>query len=188
MKKQPMEGYNPLIVFQPAGCRGRFPRRTTLAEASALFGVPLQMPCGENGVCGKCKVRIEDGPCEALGITSSRDGLVQAEQSDFIGAEESAAGVFLACRSMVMNDVLVFVPEESRAGESEICKEARNIPILYDPAVKNYFLTVHPSTLSDPTPDFERIAKEIERQYGLRKLQIDLHALRDLPFALRTGE
>jgi ferredoxin len=72
--------------------QGPVPQGSILAEASALFGVPLQMPCGGNGIYGKCKVRIEEGPCEALGITSSRNGLVQAE-SDFIGAEESAAGV-----------------------------------------------------------------------------------------------
>ena len=182
-----MEDRKPQVIFQPSGCRGEVPRGTNLAEASVLLGVSLQTPCGGNGLCGKCKVHIEEGPSEVLGINSSRQSVLQAECPECISPQDAAAGFVLACRSRILEDVLVFVPEESRAGAVVISKEARDIPIRHDPAVKSYSLQVAPPSLDDPTPDFERVAREIEKKYHLNDLKIDLFALRDLPSVLREG-
>ncbi len=158
-----------------------------MAEASVLLGVSLQTPCGGNGLCGKCKVQIEEGSAEVLGIHSSRLSVFQPESPDCMSPQDASAGFVLACRARVLEDVLVFVPEESRAGEVVVSKEARDIPIRHDPAVKSYFVQVAPPALDDPTSDFERVTREVERQYHLHDLQIDLFALRDLPSVLREG-
>jgi uncharacterized 2Fe-2S/4Fe-4S cluster protein (DUF4445 family) len=84
--------------------------------------------------------------------------------------------------------VLVFVPEESRAGKQIVSKAARDIYIEHDPAVRIYHVQVDKPTFEEPTGDFERACKALEREYGVTGLHADIFALRTLPTALREGD
>ncbi|NIQ88429.1 MAG: 2Fe-2S iron-sulfur cluster binding domain-containing protein, partial [Phycisphaerae bacterium] len=59
-----------MVIFQPSGRRGEVPKGTNVLEASRLLGVDIEALCGEKKVCGKCKVRIEEGRFEKYGIES----------------------------------------------------------------------------------------------------------------------
>ncbi len=178
------------VIFQPSGRRGEVPKDITLIEASRLLGVDIEALCGEKKKCGKCKVRIEEGFFEKFGIRSSMEHVTpwQEEEEKFVSSKEKAEGYRLACCAKVLGDVLVFVPEESRAGKQVVSKAARPINVAWDPAVKLYYVEVEPPTFEEPTGDFERICRELERRYGLKDLNIDLLALRELPTALRNGK
>ena len=54
----------------------------------------------------------------------------------------------------IEDDILVFVPEESRAGKQVVSKAARDIHIDHDPAVKIYYVEVDPPTFEEPTGGF----------------------------------
>lgn len=178
------------VIFQPSGSRGEVPKGVTLIEASRLLGVDIESLCGEKKVCGKCKIRIEEGRFEKFGIESKTSHVSpwQEEEEKYINDEERESGYRLGCVTKVEGDVLVFVPEESRAGKQVVSKAARDIHIEHDPAVKIFYLEVDPPTFEDPTGDFERICRELEKEYGLKDLNIDIHALRQLPGALRDGD
>ena len=178
-----------MVIFQPSGRRGEVEKGITLIEASRLLGVDIESLCGEKKVCGKCVVKIEEGSFEKYGIQSSGSHLSpwQEEEEKYINGERREAGYRLGCVSKVEGDVLVFVPEESRAGKQVVSKAARDIQIEYDPAVKSYYVEVEKPTFEEPTGDFERICRELEKQYGLKNLKTDLYALRELPVALREG-
>jgi uncharacterized 2Fe-2S/4Fe-4S cluster protein (DUF4445 family) len=184
-----MEDKNPIVIFQPSGRRGPVPKGVTLIEASRLLGVDIEALCGEKKVCGKCKVRIEEGLFEKYGIESKKTHVSpwQEEEDKFITADQKESGHRLGCVAKVEGDVLVFVPEESRAGKQVVSKAARDIPITWDPAVRSYYVEVDKPTFEEPTADFERICRGLEREYGVRNLSIDIHALRQLPTALRDG-
>lgn len=184
-----MEDNKAMVIFQPSGRRGRVEKGVTLIEASRLLGVDIEALCGEKKVCGKCKVRIEKGFFEKFGIESDMSHVSpwQQEEEKFINAEGREAGYRLGCVAKVEGDVLVFVPEESRAGKQVVSKAARDIHIEHDPAVKIYYVEVDPPTFEEPTADFERVCRELERQFGLKELTVDLFALRQLPTALRDG-
>jgi len=179
-----------MVIFQPSGRRGEVPKGTTIIEASRLLGVDIEALCGEKKVCGKCVVRIEDGHFEKYGIQSSMSHVSpwQEEEEKFVNAERREKGFRLGCVATVEDDILVFVPEESRAGKQVVSKAARDIFIDHDPAVKLYHVKVDPPSFEEPTGDFERICRGIERDYGLNNLTIDLFALRQLPDALRNGK
>jgi uncharacterized 2Fe-2S/4Fe-4S cluster protein (DUF4445 family) len=179
-----------MVIFQPSGRRGEVPRGTTLIEASRLLGVDIEALCGEKKVCGKCKVRIEEGHFEKFGIDSKRSNVSgwQVEEDKYINAEGRAAGFRLGCVTKVEGDLLVFVPEESRAGKQVVSKAARPMHIDHNPAVKTYYVEVDKPTFEEPTGDFERVGRELERQFGLTNLKIDLLVLRQLPRALRDGD
>ena len=179
-----------MVIFQPSGRRGEVPKGVTLIEASRLLGVDIEALCGEKKVCGKCVVRIEEGHFEKYNVQSSMAHVSpwqEDEERQFINAERQAKGFRLGCVTKVEGDVLVFVPEESRAGKQVVSKAARDIHIEHDPAVKTYFVEVDKPTFEDPLGDFERICKGLEREYGIKDLTIDIFTLRRLPDALREG-
>jgi uncharacterized 2Fe-2S/4Fe-4S cluster protein (DUF4445 family) len=178
------------IIFQPSGRRGEVDRGETLIEASRQLGVDIEALCGENKVCGKCKVRIEEGFFEKFGIHSSKTNVSewQEEEEKFINQTQREEGYRLGCCAKVLGDVLIFVPEESRAGKQVVSKAARDIHIDWNPAVKHYYVEVVEPTFEEPTADFERILEELNRQYGLTNLTVDYFALKTLPTRLRDSE
>jgi len=178
------------VIFQPSGRRGEVERGTNIIEASRQIGVDIEALCGEKKVCGKCKVRIEQGSFEKFGIVSSLDHLSawQKEEGKFIGATEREQGYRLGCVAKLNGDALVFVPEESRAGKQVVSKAAREIPIQWDPAVRVYTVSLTPPTFEDPLGDFERLCAALKKEHGLESLNADLFTLRSLPAALRQGD
>ncbi len=179
-----------MVIFQPSGRRGAVPLGISVVEASRLLGVDIEAPCGETQVCGKCKIRIEEGEFEKYGIESRafHAGAWQDSESASIGAEEKQAGYRLGCVATVQGDLLVFVPEASRAGKQVVSKAARQIQIDLDPAIKHYFIAVKEPSLEDSTADLERVLEALENQHGLSALSCDIFALRSLPRSLRGGD
>jgi len=185
-----MDDKRPAVIFQPSGRRGRVPRGTTIIEASRLLGVDIESLCGEKKVCGKCIVRIEEGYFAKYDINSSRKNVTswQEEEGRFINEQRKQEGYRLGCAARIEGDVLIFVPEESRAGKQVVSKAARDIHIERDPAVKLYYVELDAPSFEDPTGDFERLRAALKVQYGLDDLKTDLHALRRLPLVLREGD
>ncbi len=178
-----------MVIFQPSARRGLVDEGTNLIEASRQLGVDIEALCGEKKVCGKCKVRIEEGSYEKFAITSSRShaSAWQEEEDKFFTPAQKEEGYRLACVAKVQGDMLVFVPEEARAGKQVVSKAARDIHIDWNPAVKQYHVQVIPPTFEEPAGDFERICAELERNYGLKDLNIDWPTLRKLPRRQRDG-
>ena len=179
-----------MVIFQPSGRRGEVPKGITVIEASRLLGVDIEALCGEKKVCGKCVVRIEEGDFQKYNVQSSLSHVSawQEEEEKFINDERREKGFRLGCVAQVEGDILVFVPEESRAGKQVESKAARDIHIDHDPAVKLYHVKVEEPTFEEPTGDFERVCRQLEKEFGLKNLTTDIFALRQLPTALRDGD
>ena len=58
------------VIFQPSGSRGEVEDGKTILEAAQSLGVDIEALCGNKKVCGKCKVRIEEGYFEKDNIES----------------------------------------------------------------------------------------------------------------------
>lgn len=174
------------MAFEPAGLQGYVTRGINLVEASRLLKADIEALCGENRVCGKCKVRIKQGQVQGTGLLSSRDHVTpwEKEEARFITQAEKAEGFRLACTARLLDDVAVFVPEESRAAKAVVSKAAGEIHTDWDPAVRLYSVTLALPALEKPLCDMERLAAALETQHGLRNLDIDLAALRELPSAI----
>ncbi|MBW2310006.1 MAG: DUF4445 domain-containing protein [Deltaproteobacteria bacterium] len=177
------------VIFQPSGRRGEVQKGISIIEASRQLGVDIETLCGEKRVCGKCKIRIEEGYFEKFGIRSSRDHVSewQQEEEKFISPEQREAGYRLGCCAEIQGDLLVFVPEESRAGKQVVSKAARDIPIEWDPAVKYYCVEVQEPTFDRPTGDLERLLEQLSEGHGLNDLTIDYPCLKSLSDRLREA-
>ncbi len=179
------------VIFQPSGSRGEVPKGINLIEASRLLGVDIEALCGEKKVCGKCIVRVEEGNFEKYGVVSGLQHTSpwQPEvEAKFINAENQAKGYRLGCVAKVEGDLLIFVPEESRAGKQVVSKAARDIKIDWDPAVRLYYVQLVKPTFEDCLGDFERVCLALTREYGLPEvLNVDIQTLRQLPAILREA-
>jgi len=69
-------------------------------------GTKIESLCGGRGICGKCKVVIEEG-------AENLSKLTNAEKSK-LSDKEISRGYRLACCSLANGDLTVRVPEESR--------------------------------------------------------------------------
>jgi uncharacterized 2Fe-2S/4Fe-4S cluster protein (DUF4445 family) len=183
-------GEKSMVIFQPSGRRGYVEKGRTLKEASVALGVDIEGICSEKAICGKCKVRVEEGIFEKYGIESSRDHLSPMGPSErkFISLQQEQAGYRLACQAHVLDNIVIFVPEESRMGKQVVRKAASEIRIDLKPAVKKHYVELTPATLEDPRGDWERLEAGLENGYGLKGLTIDYQVLRTLQEMVRLGE
>ena len=177
------------VIFQPSGRRGEIPEGKTVLEASRSLGVGIDSVCGGKKSCGKCRIRIDSGILDRLGITSLPDHLspFTEEEGKLIGEKERAEGFRLACAAIIRGDVLIFVPEESRTGRQVVRKEASEKTISLNPSVRLFSVTLPPPTLNDPQGDYERLVAALAERFGLQRPEIDYPALLGLPAALRQG-
>jgi uncharacterized 2Fe-2S/4Fe-4S cluster protein (DUF4445 family) len=168
-----MSSKTAMVIFQPSGRRGRVPLGVSIVEASRRLGVDIEAPCGEKQVCGKCKIRIEQGSFQKPNIESSylHAGPWQSGEEKYISPEEKEKGYRMGCVATVEGDLLIFVPEAARAGKQVVSKAPRSLDITINPAVKH-----------------ERLCATLEKQYDLKSLRIDLSVLRTLHDTLHTGE
>ena len=81
--------------------------RDNLLELARRAGIDIDAPCGANGVCGKCLVRVVSGD-------------VTSEPSRHIGDEAYAAGWRLACCSAIDGDALIEVPASASSFKTGI--------------------------------------------------------------------
>ncbi len=178
-----------MVIFQPSGRRGDVEEGKTLLEAAQSLGVDIEGLCGRKKVCGKCKVRIEEGYFEKDNLDSGMKHLsaLSEDEKKHIKPEDGPQ-IRLACTAEIYGDVKVFVPERSRAGKQVVRKAAKELSIALDPAVKKYNIDLVPPTLEDMTTgDYERVLKFLEDDYGLKDLTFDYLVLKDLQDVLRKG-
>lgn len=178
------------IIFQPSGRRGEIEEGKTLLEAARSLGVDIESLCGTKKVCGKCKVRIEEGYFEKDNIESGMSHLspLTEDEKKHIKPEDGP-GMRLACTAEIQGDLKVFVPERSRAGKQVVRKAAKELSIALDPAVKKYNIDLVAPTLHDMTTgDYERVLKFLEEDYGLKNLTFDYSVLKGLQDTLRKGQ
>jgi len=165
------------VIFQPSGRRGEILEGKTILEASRELGAEIESVCGGARVCGKCKVKLEKGNLSPFSV----------EEGKFISEEEAVQGYRLGCTAQILGDVLIFIPEESRAGKQVVRKEATERFIELNPAVSLHYVEIPPPTFHDPMGDFDRLKKTLHENYNLDILTIDYPPLLYLPKVLRQG-
>jgi uncharacterized 2Fe-2S/4Fe-4S cluster protein (DUF4445 family) len=91
---------NHKIIFLPHNTQIEVPSGTSIIQAALDAGVHINASCGGEGVCGKCRVRIEAGAVDG-GVTEK------------LSAEDVQKGYRLACQAVAAGDLTVRIPVES---------------------------------------------------------------------------
>lgn len=186
---------NAAVIFQPSGFRGKISKGKTVLEAAQELGDNIESLCGGKGICGKCKILISEGHYPKYGVDSRRKNLSnwRKTEADFIDNKQRTEGYRLACCAAIKGDVLVFVPEESRAAKQVISKRIHPISVPYDPIIEKYHMIMDPPSAADTRGDLDRLLEVLATHYGLKNIgcnigtinHFDIEVLRDLPSRLR---
>lgn len=170
---------NIVIKFYPRGKEKTVRKGTSLLDAVRQTGIKIESLCGGRGICGKCKVVIEEGAENLSELTS-------AEKSKLSG-EEISQGYRLACCSLVNGDLTVRVPEESRGGTQRVLIEGVETFFEIDPVVEKIFLKLPKPSLQDRRSDFERLRDCLKEEYGLGEIGMVYSVMKQLPSILRKS-
>ncbi|MCA9918868.1 MAG: DUF4445 domain-containing protein, partial [Anaerolineales bacterium] len=179
----------PLVIFMPSGRRGHVPAGTLVLEAARQLGVEIESICGGRLTCNKCRIRVEDGQFAKHGITSASSHLSPASEEETRLLEKlESLDCRLSCNARIVDDALIFVPEESRAHKQVVRKAATDRVIELFPAVRQVFVEVDNAELGEHRGDWGRLQDALAAKWDLHDLTIDLPVLRDLQANLRSGK
>ncbi len=189
MTHQPKAEQTPLTIFMPSGRRGRVEAGQSLLDAARRLGVEIESICGGRLTCGKCRVQLETGQFQKHGIVSETSHLSPSSEAERLLLEKLGdPDGRMACSAQVQGDVLIIVPEESRAQKQVIRKSATERVIHINPAVRKVYVEVDEAELGEHRGDWGRLQVALAEQWNLENLGIDLLALRRLQMVLRQGK
>lgn len=167
------------VTFGTAVTPVMVPTGTLLTEAARRAGLDIAQPCGGQGRCGRCAVRVQGGA-------------VRRRSTLRLSAADVAQGYALACQAVVEGDVAVSVPPPEAAERhlsTDLTAVDVAVPLGYDPhhdqTLRRLCLTIPPPTLQDQTDDWRRLHNELCQQTGLSGFQISLPLLQCLGGVLR---
>ena len=178
------------VTFLPVARTVEVEDGESLLIAARQAGIHINASCGGSGVCGKCRVILEQGEVE--------DG-----RSEKLTAEEYQAGFRQACIGLVRNDITIRIPPESgltggvltldvpvrhraRMHIFEV-EELRQEGVFAPPVEKLVMELNNPSSV-DNMSDAGRIVQGLHDQYNERRLIMTLPVLRKIPRALRDKD
>ncbi len=177
------------VTFKPYDITVDVEDGENLLRAALRAGVHINASCGGEGVCGKCRVILEEGE-------------VECPESSLLTQEECGLGYRQACQCLIKSDIVVRIPPESLLDKKTITRRRTGISLrpspinvaalkedgLYNPAFQKKFLQLPPATLTDNVCDLSRLEQGIGRQYGLRNLTLDFLLTRKLARTLRQED
>jgi uncharacterized 2Fe-2S/4Fe-4S cluster protein (DUF4445 family) len=177
------------IKFLPHNNSVKVEENESLIRAAMEAGVHINASCGGTGVCGKCRVLIEEGEVEG-GV------------SEHLSPEDREQGYRLACLSTITSDIVVRIPVESQVDTSRLNLKAvsrytakamyANIDELREdglfiPPVEKIYLELDPATEGDNQADVARIINNLRLKHGEHRLTMGLRLIRKVPDIIRQG-
>jgi len=177
------------ILFLPHNVKINVEHGENLIRAAMEAGVHINASCGGEGVCGKCRVILEEGNVEG-GITEK------------LSKEDLAKGYRQACLASVEGDLVVRIPIESEVDVSvlnlqkppkrtariwEMNLEELKEKGLFVPPVEKKYLELPEPTAQDNLPDVTRLVSFLKAKYDEHRLVVQLPVIRKIPDVLREG-
>jgi uncharacterized 2Fe-2S/4Fe-4S cluster protein (DUF4445 family) len=175
------------VVFLPYETKITVADGETIIHAALEAGVHINASCGGEGVCGKCRVLIEEGTVEG-GI------------SEKISREDRDKGYRLACQAVVKNDLVVRIPVESAldagalrrhmtprktAHIREMNFEELKEKGLFVPPVEKIFVKLSEPTAQDNLADITRLISYLKANHDEHRLDVALSVIRKIPDVIR---
>ncbi len=158
-----------------------------LLRVAMEAGVHVNASCGGEGICGKCRVIVEDGAVEG-GITEK------------LSEGDIKKGYRQACLSNVISDLVIRIPVESAIDASVLNislsprKTARIKEVnlqelrekgLFVPPVEKRYLELPEPTAQDNLPDVSRLVSYLKAKYDEHRLLVELPVIRKVPDIFR---
>jgi len=175
------------ILFLPHNRKITVEHGENLIRAAMEAGVHINASCGGEGVCGKCRVVIEDGNVEG-GVTEKLD------------RDDIEKGYRQACLSDVVGDLVVRIPIDSEVDASVLnlqktprrtariwemnLEELKDRGLFMPPMEKKYLERPEP-THQDNLSDVTRLISFLKAQYNEHRMVVQLPVIQKISDILR---
>ncbi|MEJ2037821.1 MAG: ASKHA domain-containing protein [Desulfosarcinaceae bacterium] len=177
------------VTFLPHNITISVDAGESLLRAAMAAGVHINASCGGEGVCGKCRVLIEQGR-------------VEGGESEHLSPKDRDAGYCLACKALVHGDVSVRVPVESAIDTSVLMRKTprRTAVIqqmdlndikeqgLFIPPMQKYYLELPPPAANDNLADVARLVSHLSLKHDEHGLEVPLPVIRKIPGVFREQD
>ena len=161
------------VRFQPSGKVVYVLPGTRLAEAAAMAGLVLDVPCGGEGICGKCKVRVQEAPArQPPPIPACWRRRSWPRDTAWLARRRSPTRSRWKCRKVPLPAAYhkILTETEDVARKSSNRRSASNTSSCRRPAATTT----------------RRTSKRLQRAVG--RFEVDLELARRLPGLLRAAE
>ncbi|MBS3778827.1 MAG: DUF4445 domain-containing protein [Desulfovermiculus sp.] len=178
----------PTVKFLPHERPVEVEKGTSVIRAALDAGVHINASCGGNGVCGKCRVLIEEGEV-SKGI------------SEKLSQDDVDKGYRLACLAEVQSDLTVRVPVESEMDASVLVATPRKTAHIkqvnledfkeqgvFIPAVEQLNIQLPPPNSQDNSPDMTRLINHLKLKHNEHQLVVDLAVIRKIVDVVREKD
>ena len=178
----------PTVKFLPHERNVEVDEGTTVIRAALDAGVHINASCGGNGVCGKCRVLIEEGEV-SKGI------------SEKLSQDDVDKGYRLACLAEVQSDLTIRVPVESEMDASVLVATPRKTAHIkqvnledfkeqgvFIPAVEQLNIQLPPPNAQDNSPDMTRLINHLKIKHNEHRLVVDLAVIRKIVDVVREKD
>jgi uncharacterized 2Fe-2S/4Fe-4S cluster protein (DUF4445 family) len=178
------------VKFLPHNINVNVEPNESLIRAAMEAGVHINASCGGTGVCGKCRVLLEEGTL-AGGI------------SEHLSDEDQKKGYRLACQSEIISDITIRIPVESQVDTSRLNAQSGGRYTakavysdvdelrqdgLFIPPVEKIYLELAPAVIGDNQADMARIINHLRFNHHEHRLNMNLDLIRKIPDLIRQGD
>lgn len=177
-----MEKYN--VTIMPENKTVTVTKGSSLLLASKKAGVYIDSPCGGQGTCGKCAVKLLSGD-------------VAINEDNHFPKDLSNKGFVPGCQVYIDRNMIVEVPTFSRLTKHKVMLSGKKTKFSkandyfskakMSPVCKKVFVKMNAPDLLDNMNDTDRLKTAIDKQYGIKDVKIPMVVLRDIPDLLRKG-
>jgi uncharacterized 2Fe-2S/4Fe-4S cluster protein (DUF4445 family) len=157
------------------------PTGTLITEAASSAGLEITQPCGGQGRCGRCAVKVESGA-------------VRRRSTIRLNTDDLDSGWALACQSLIEGDVVISIPDQERIERrlvTEHTARAIELPFEYAPeklqSIQTHQISLNPPSLEDSQDDLSRL-QGVLHELGYDPIEISLPLLQRIGSVLRESD
>lgn len=193
------------VTFLPAGVKVEVESGTDLLTAASKANIEIKAPCGGDGTCGKCAVKLTSG-------------IAKARRESHLATRLAEKGYNLACQTIVQDeDLVVEIPktsamskhqvlvDSSSAGQGmsealsdyllhvwqlkELFQQKQECPLNgypLNPLCRRIKLTLPPANLQDNRDDLNRLTMALKKETKCTDINVPLSIIRNLGEILRA--
>ena len=176
----------PKVEFHPSGQTVQVPPQTGLLDAARQAGVEIESPCGGEGTCGKCIVRVASGEVDSrsLGLLARcrrgrrlcpglRDAHSRGRPD---GGSAGTGGAWKAGNSL---------PRTRPTWSGRSCCPSNGNLIRWQ---SSGWCRSRPPQLESGLSDLDRLTRAIQQDWGKQPVEYSLLGIRKLADTLRAAE
>jgi uncharacterized 2Fe-2S/4Fe-4S cluster protein (DUF4445 family) len=168
------------VVFLPSKKRALVPQGTVIIDAAAKAGLTIDAPCGRQGRCGKCLIKIEEGQASDY-------------ESHYLTPTQLEQGWVLSCVAKVASDLVISVPSREKqiylAREIATARKATATSLNWplSPSVHQFFVELSPPSLMDNATDLDRLESALVSKGEIKNFTMSLPLMQKLSQSLRRA-